>query len=237
MVLWNWTGDLGSGKTLGTVLFARSLSKIEPVLSNFKINFPNCSLVEPQQLITMKYEKALVILDEAYGWLESRVSSSKVNRYMSYVLFQSRKRGLDIMLTEQVPSSIDLRFEYLYQMIVNCEEVPKGFRYTFIPRRHEPKSFFFPLDYAEKLYDKYETLELVEPLGMEEIGEEIGIMANPKKANEKINEIVEKAKELPLITHATVSDFMFQHEYPQVLESFVYARLKVQQQQHKQKRN
>jgi hypothetical protein len=64
---------------------------------------------------------ALVLIDEAYLWLDSRSSSSKVNKRVSYLVLQSRKRGFDILYAAQVKSSVDLRLRDLSELWVFCE--------------------------------------------------------------------------------------------------------------------
>lgn len=234
MVLWAVVGDLGSGKTLFTVELAKIFHMHIPVLANFKLKFPNCYVINPLDLLNLKFQKALMILDEAYSWLESRLSSSKINLYCDYIILQSRKRGLDIVVTAQLISTIDLRFRNLYDILVLCNKTNKGFNYIIAKRSlfgFKIANMFMPYDKAATLYDKYDTLEIIPPLGMENLIEDVSILTDPKKANETINGIVEEAKkQLTVITHATVSDFMLQKGYSQNLEPYVYARLKQQQQ-------
>jgi len=230
LVLWAITGDLGSGKTILCVELAKQYHNSIPILSNFKIKYPNCNLINPEDLISMKYSKAIIFLDEAYTWLESRMSERKLNIYCDYIIFQSRKRGLDVCITAQLLSTIDVRFRNLYNVLVIAQKTEKRFEYLVIKRSLfglKMVNWVLPLKKAEDLYGKYDTLEVVNPFGIENMVQDVSVLTNPKKANETINLIVEDAKnEIELITHATVSDFMLQKGYSQSLESFVYARLK-----------
>lgn len=240
-MLWDISGLYGSGKTIYTVYLASLESKHypeTPIFSNFKLHLPNTELLNPEDLIKMRYPKALIIIDEAYVWLESRISSSLINRYMSYILFQSRKRGLNFVLTAQLSMTIDIRYRHMSELVIEAEKEDIGFNYTFIPRKGNITQLTLPIDYCENnLYDKYDTLEIIEPFGIEEVSNQISILSNPKKANKLIDEIVESAKDLSLITHTTVSDYLLQKEISQSLEPYVYARLKQRQQKHKKSSN
>lgn len=66
---------------------------------------------------------ALVVMDEAYLWLDSRRSASKSNIDVSYIVLQSRKRGFDIVHISQISSSVDLRLRQLSQMMVYADRV------------------------------------------------------------------------------------------------------------------
>lgn len=240
-MLWDISGDLGSGKTIKTVYLAylsRKHYPKTPIFSNFKLHFTDCYLVNPEDLINMKYKNAFIILDEAYAWLESRISSSKLNRYMSYILFQSRKRGLDFVLTAQLPITIDIRFRQLCETEIYAEAKDNGFDYTYLTRRHRAIKRLMPYAFAEeKLFNKYDTLEIIEPFSIEEISQQVSMLSNPKKANEFIDIIVSEIKDLALVTHATVSDYLLRKELSQSLEPYVYARLKLKQRSNKKSNN
>lgn len=158
-------GDVGSGKTLFATLLA--LRDRRTVYANYKINIPNFKTLKPETLWNLN-EPSLVILDEAYAWLESRTSGKDVNRYMSYVLFQSRKRGLDFILTEQLVGTIDLRYRGMINWVVEAEAIAGGFEYLIY--RITRKGFAGPVKLiltnsrAEKLFPYYDTFEKIDPL-------------------------------------------------------------------------
>jgi len=222
-------GDLGSGKTLFLTYLALKNHKKIPVYANYRIDLPNCYLIEPSDLVSMQYDKALILLDEAYTWLESRVSGSKLNRYVSYVIFQSRKRGLDFVLSAQLSITLDIRFRELCDLFVLANRHKQGFRYLLLTKSLRMKSFLLPYDYAEKkLFKIYDTYEIVKPFEQEDLSVEVSILSNPKKANQIIDEIVNeiKGRVKGKITHAQVMDYLLRLEKPLSLEPFVYARLK-----------
>src|SRR5436189_6182989 len=83
-------------------------------LANYHIKSPSpdieVKLLKYDDLIHLgKLDSALVVLDEVYVWFDSRTSGTKRNRAISYVVLQSRKKGMDIVYTAQAFSSVDLR--------------------------------------------------------------------------------------------------------------------------------
>lgn len=220
-------GGLGSGKTLFLVYLAYKNPDI-PVFANFRINLKNCELIEPKDLIGMEYEKALILLDEAYTWLESRVSSSKLNRYVSYILFQSRKRGLDFIITAQLLSTIDIRFKDLCDIYFYAERVREGFRYTMLSKDLRMKTFILPYKFAEKkLFGIYNTYEVVMPFDIEELKTDIIAQTNKEEMNKIVDEIVEEIKrQYKNVTHAIIMDYLVRTGKPLSLEPLIYVRLK-----------
>lgn len=222
-------GEMGTGKTLFLVRQAATHPKIK-IYSNFSIKLPNVKLVDPEDLLTLKYEQCAVFMDEAYTWLESRVSGSKINRFMSYVLFQSRKRGIDIFLTAQLLSAVDVRFRNLATRLIECERLPKGFRYTVFRSAEEPPagSLFLPESAARKYYKFYDTAEIVEPFNLKDLWLEI-VKHNPAKYNKFINNLAAKylsERKESKITKASVEDFIVSEGYPKSVTKDLINRIK-----------
>src|SRR4030042_4075128 len=119
-------GDVGSGKTLLSTFMA--IDDPRPVYANYKINIPNFKPLKPEMLWELN-KPTLIILDEAYTWLENRTSGKPINRYMSYILFQSRKRGLDFILTDQIVGTIDPRYRWMINFDIQSEVHEHGFLY------------------------------------------------------------------------------------------------------------
>ena len=85
-MLIHFTGDVGSGKTLFCTQVA--LHDKRQIYSNYNIKLPNYHDLKPEMLSILT-ESTLVIIDEAYTWLESRLSGRNINLYLTYILFQS----------------------------------------------------------------------------------------------------------------------------------------------------
>lgn len=109
-------GKLGTGKTLLMTYLAQNYDSNKIVYSNYNIDIPNNKVIDVEDLTDVA--DGLVLIDEAYLWLESRLSTSRANRFVTKIMFQSRKRGFDVGLSAQVHSSIDLRVRQLEQSLV-----------------------------------------------------------------------------------------------------------------------
>lgn len=217
-------GDVGTGKTLLSVIIA--LFDQRPILANFEIKDERWHNLEPQMLYDV-HEPTLVIIDEAYSWLESRMSGNAVNRYLSYVLFQSRKRGIDFILTAQLLSSIDLRFKTMADIYILAELTRGGFVYTVMfPGKHGRKTLTLSVETASKYWDKYDTMQLVNP-----IDDELLFKVTPNKADalpeidRAIQDMLEEAEACKW-TKGTVSDYCLENLLPHSYADIIYNRLK-----------
>ena len=175
-------GGLGSGKTLFlTWLGLKNVGDSE-VYANFHIIHPKVKFLTPVGFVklalsTNKNKKYVILLDEVYGWLDSRCSASRTNRLLDIVGLQSRKRNMDIFYTAQLGSSVDLRFRDITDIIVKCEKIPNyGFYYSINRqtwRGIKTKKYFIPLDAASKIWRFYDTTEVVKPIGLNKLIKEL----------------------------------------------------------------
>lgn len=183
-------GDVGSGKTLWATGYA--LDDTRALYANYRIHRKRWHDFKPETLITLNKEPSLIIMDEGYTWLESRTSSSHLNRYLSYILFQSRKRQMDIIITAQLSRSIDVRFRLMANYDIYCEALDVGFYYeiTKLSARkiYEPVRLLLPLSEAEKIYPKYETYEKI-PINKDLIED---ISTDKSDVIEEVDIVVEK---------------------------------------------
>jgi len=145
-------GHMGSGKTLFlTILGYMTKAK---VISNFKLNYPNKSVenLSITQIINEDFkEKVVILLDEAWLYLDSRRSSSSLNQIFSYILFQSRKKNLNFYLTAQLGNTLDVRFRRLADFIVYCKNHKNYFEYTLVNlNNNQYKKIRLPIESAEK---------------------------------------------------------------------------------------
>lgn len=216
---------MGSGKTLLTTDMA--LTSKKPVIANYDIESDNVYPLELGELLHLPYDRCLLILDEAYAYLESRVSMSKLNRYMSYILFQSRKRGIDIVITAQLSGTIDNRFLDLADMFVVCKQTKEGFLYAFSNGRATTiKKMSFSK--ASQIWNKYDTTQVIMPPQMEDLETEINLM--DKKQLKKELDILEAKfdKDYPdikKVTYAVVDNFLLDEEKSDIFRGYLYARL------------
>jgi len=175
-------GIFGSGKSLLLSIIGCSYAN-DPdylVYSNLKIKHPKIRRLEPENFVDInpKHKKAIILIDEAYAWLDSRMSMSKTNRFLSYVVLQSRKRNMDVWYSTQLSGSVDLRLRELSDIFILCSKVKV---YNNITKKHEfcfiyeafvwkslfhlaKKTFVLPLKKAELYFPKFDTRELIYPI-------------------------------------------------------------------------
>jgi len=186
-------GNLGSGKTLFTTYLA--LNDSRAVFSNYRIKRDRSEKLTLENLFSDSLKDALVIIDEAYVWLESRASSSNVNRVLSYLLFQSRKKGIDIVLTSQLYSVIDVRFRELSDYYVVCKRKEYGFRYYITNKKRVLNTFVLTNDSALYYFDKYDTYQVILPTKILDF--QVDQMSGDeflKRAKELLDKIREKSQ-------------------------------------------
>jgi len=161
-------GNPGTGKTLLlTKIAIDSASKKRPVYANYRINHKFCSKIDAGRFMDLNESmNALCCLDELYVWFDSRASGTRLNKQMSKVFLQSRKRGLDVVYTVQLDSSIDKRLRELCDFkIYALPPGKKGFKYALVhPWRKQPTFFTFSYADAKKMFRRkvYDTREIVE---------------------------------------------------------------------------
>ena len=216
-------GPQGSGKTILMVYLATQ-SKRE-VYSNFKIHIPNYKSLEIMDLLELK-DNIDVLIDEGYTWLESRTSSSHLNRYLSYIVLQARKRTIDIIISAQLFSTLDVRFRQQADLIIKCKKSEKGFKYSFLfVENNKVRTFVLKWKNAKKLYDMYDTYEIVEPYMKEELKAKLTIRTEKDKWVEilEISEVIKK--DIKKLTHPRVLNALMKNGFKANLEEQVYAYL------------
>jgi len=158
-------GNIGSGKTLLLVFFLKYLNYANKY-ANFTTKIKEVKPITLGELLNMNFSldnKTLVTLDEAYIELDSRRSLKKKNIDISHLVFQSRKRNVDIIYASQLRGSVDLRLRDLTQ--INILALGKNNKNSFVYYIHEFDKFFtIPNEIAEMLFKLYDTYEIVEPL-------------------------------------------------------------------------
>lgn len=153
-------GNLGAGKTLFCVM-VNYYSEL-PVVSNFRLAYDDreCEVFDLNTFLRAEYENCNIILDEAYNYLESRISQSELNRIMSYILFQSRKKNVTIYLTAQLFSTIDKRYRELSELLVIATKTPRKYVY-YLCDHDRVKKMYVGLDKAKEFYNYYDTNEVI----------------------------------------------------------------------------
>ncbi len=215
-------GNKGSGKTLLATAMAANDGR--RILSNYVLRLPNYAPVEPEDLYSIT-EPTLVILDEAYTWLESRVSGNVLNRYLSYILFQSRKRQIDFILTAQMFETVDRRFRGQTDIYVEADPTVFAFVYRFMAPGRKPRTMALARDVAEKYFPLYDTLEVVDPLDDEMLYE---VCTDPTKAHKEAERVLAELLEIsPAITwtQAAIDGYCMEKGYYRVIAKMVWGKV------------
>ena len=156
-------GNIGNGKTLLATYFAALWNAYKKrVYSNYNISLSLAKKITAQDFVDLnKLKDSLAILDEAYTWLESRMSGSDLNRILSHGVLQSRKKGVDLIYTAQLNSTVDLRLRRITStMIWALSPTEAGFNYAFFT----PTSTVYrtlDISLCQKIFKIYDTKEIV----------------------------------------------------------------------------
>ena len=198
-------GNVGSGKNIIAVANACYIPKEVPIYTNFKLNLKNAEMIEPEELFDVFEEDSKIpakelITDEAYSWIESRGSGfSDLNKYISYMIFQSRKRGLNWKAIAQLRGTLDLRWRGLENRIVYCHErtldtsgnSTEDFRYSFI-KGLQIVNITLPYKNATRFFGLYNTNKTILPPDFRELAEKVKFKKHPELLNEFITKLAEE---------------------------------------------
>lgn len=154
-------GNLGSGKTLLMVILGYLSQK--NVYANFTIHYPNKKIKEftLQTIKTKDISNALLLIDEAYILIESRTSHSDINRLMTYILFQSRKKDVDIIISAQLISTLDIRYRSMIDYFILCEKEQNRFKYEIYNINNDKFTFYLSFEKAQQFFKMYNTNQVI----------------------------------------------------------------------------
>jgi hypothetical protein len=167
-------GNVRQGKTLSAVRELKKLyDKGYRIYSNTWLSFPHKPLTLDYVLDIVEKDldvpdNSVFFIDEIYIWADSRMSTSKRNRVISYFLLQTGKLGkntdygLLLLFTAQYPDQIDKRLKHVMDMGVQCRKIEYRGKKYFLQTVYVYKgdqSFNFQRVFAGdgKLYELYDT--------------------------------------------------------------------------------
>lgn len=236
MPLINIIGDVRSGKTLLMTALAVDEYLADPnnveVFHNYDLNIDGAIRIQPEDIFKIKKngKQHLVLIDEAYAWLESRCSAgSEMNMFLSYILFQSGKDDTTFILTEQLLSTIDKRFRKMSNLIIECERDPAGFIYTFMTRDLEDFNIFYATEEdMSEYYHFYGTFTKVDPIDEDMM---IRVVTDKTKLGPEIDAIIEQ---LSLInsgrwTKGAIDAWLMKNRYAPSFGTYVYNEMKLRE--------
>lgn len=180
-------GGLGSGKTLLLALIA--LMDDRPIWSNFEIKDARYHELTPSGIDAL--DRSVALMDEGYVWIESRVSSSLINRIVSQVLFQSRKRKTDIAVSAQLEKTLDVRFRDMADYIIVAEKGENEFIYHVFEQASDQEigTMCIQFEEAPLIWDLYDTDQQISRTTVYQLAE---IENDPVVLNRLVNELADK---------------------------------------------
>ncbi len=185
-------GDVGSGKTLLLTIFACITKR--PIYANFSLCIPGKRIKEFSLGMfdsENTLQNGILLLDEAYEFLDNRRAMNSQNILMSWLYFQSRKLRLDIFLATQLFRVIDPRFRDLPFYFVQCRNYPKLFlEYPFGHAQNtQTATWYLPYVKAQKFFKYYNTYQILTTEKVEEMKLEF-------MSEEKLQEELQRALQI-----------------------------------------
>lgn len=174
-------GDRGSGKTLFQTYLAHcDFEQGREIYANYHLKF-DYKLLDLKDLLSKIQNKeqlknATLLLDEVHIFFESRRSGSKKNLAGSYLATQSRKRSLDIIYTTQYLGQVEKRLRDNTDYLVRAFKLDETlYKYDIYKKMDSltldtgdyevVKTLFIRGDNCQKIYDMYDTEEIIMDIG------------------------------------------------------------------------
>lgn len=171
-------GGLGSGKTLAVVRYlVKDYNDGRIIFSNFKLKKIKYKPLDVLEILKLdeggvSLNNVSCAIDEITVFADCRTSMTKLNRFLSYFILQTRKRNVTLYYTTQDFNMVDLRLINHTDIRVVAEKIKKPDgeyykdyrRYTIYDLR-DLKNFNWK-SFTLKItpyYDYYDTNEVILP--------------------------------------------------------------------------
>lgn len=243
-------GYKGSGKNTWLTRIAL-LTKFKNVYSNFHIEDLNSKFffLHSYDIFNIK-NNSLVFIDEAYKWLECRLTQTRLGIFLTHINMESRKTNQDWYIGVQYDDYIDFRFIDDADLIIDCENIKIGkytkedkkrlpyinigddkneyiYKFTYRDKRKKTKPQKISCEQAELIYSHFDTNERVAEFGTTQY--KLGVLKdNPKELNKEIKLIVRKVDEyVPnKFTQAELMSLLLEMGYHESYTKYVYPAIK-----------
>lgn len=182
--LWMISGNLGSGKTASLVWLAvKHHAAGRKIMANFRLHPVLEATIAPAEILLMhRHEDCTILIDELWAMIDSRTSMTGENKFLNDIILSSRKRGVTIMGTAQLPGMVDKRYREIADYTCLCERKGKDNSldasirlYVTTPdwtmkRGMAMKPYRFRVADVADLYDTNEIIEQDKELYVKEMG-------------------------------------------------------------------
>jgi len=158
-------GSMGTGKTLTMVMLMQYLH----MSAKAKLG-GNFSLIGAQRINRSsqlwQFDDGVFGFDEMWISMDSRASSSKVNRFISQWVNQSRKKKLVFFYTTQHIRQLDVRVRNATDILIVLEKNHETFILTFVDFQYRKILRRIKIDerFLRPFYAMYDTYEIIMPL-------------------------------------------------------------------------
>lgn len=242
-----FTGLPRSGKTFAVTFFSILLAGEDGrIVGNFPIVHRCFEEITPYDLVGFLKrgrvsEAVTIATQEVYGWLDSYIAMSKVNRFESYFVFQASKMNYNWVWDSQRNMKVDSSLRDMTPFRFDCKRKGGFFRYELMDRRYPNdnvgtgKCLRIPFRLARRFWDRYDTHKGGIPLGYDEMLTEMERLV-PELMNKTIDSQVkvlwEKRDEFGFgsykgISRVGVEDALLRLGLPVAFAAYVANRLKL----------
>lgn len=158
-------GNMGGGKTVTMSMLMKllELKTHSPLAGTYHLK--GAQFVDNTNDL-WNFQKGAFGFDEIWISVDSRASTSKINRFISQWVNQTRKKQLIFFYTTQTLDQVDLRIRNATNVLIYVEHARGYFTLSFIDNLS--KRVFRRLKVEERymrpFYSVYDTFEVVRPL-------------------------------------------------------------------------
>jgi hypothetical protein len=171
-------------------------------------------------------------IDEIYNYLDSALSSSSdIKQFWKFVLFQSRKRGVDFIFTLPLLRRLDINYRESITYLVECEndKINKRFIYCITHRKGERFTFrtkILSYNKAIKYQNMFDTYQIIPPENIENLKYGF-IKNNPKKLTTYLNKaVIQIRPKLNKINKDSVKTALAENGFNSKIADMVLSRLR-----------
>ena len=232
-------GYRGSGKN--TIMSRTAIKTLFPnTYSNYHITDLNSKFffLHSYDIFNIK-NNSIIFIDEAYKWLDCRLSQRRIAIFLSHISMESRKTNQDWYIACQYDDYIDFRFTDDADLIIECENLKLGkykngmdkndyiYKFKWKDKRIKSKTFKLSCENAEKIYKHFDTNECVEEFGI--IKYKLGVLKdNPKLLAKEIKQVSKKIdKYTPRkFTKSDITMILLENGYSEDYSKYVFPQLK-----------